>query len=109
MIAGFVTVSIPTLNSLASSTSKLGHLLTSFDIGSEAAPVPVKYYLEPITYALENRFWTSVIEQITTVPLFQDMEYLMLRERRDHLLVIRDRYAGSIGSRQGGNHKLHMI
>ena len=56
---GILGISIDTLNARAASTSAFGSQLTTFRIGSQQTPLPIKLGLKPIYRALERKYWNS--------------------------------------------------
>lgn len=104
MGSGIVSINIDTLRAqlLTNPSSEFGSEELNIEDGTMSAPVPTKLYLEPITRALDDKFWMNRLGDSTqSAEAAQAFNYLLIR--RTNLEWQLEGYAEEVGTTLQGN------
>lgn len=85
-VSGSISLNIDTLDESINVNTKIGESFTSYDIGTEEIPAPIKIKLVAIDEAMASSFW-------------DDSERSEINRKRTHLCRALFNYANNKGAR----------
>jgi len=95
--SGSVSIDINVLNEQVSQSTEFGSKQTTFNIGTEDIPLPIKMKMKPIYRALEQVYWGNL-------PGGATYSSLRIATKKTHLEKAFSDYKSSRGSLSSGNY-----